>query len=178
MYKKVIRPILFLIPPEIIHRIIVTALRVIHYIPGSRMLLRAFCAVRHPSLEREVFGIRFQNPVGIAAGFDKDAEVYKELLSLGFGFTEIGTVTPKAQPGNPRPRLFRLPEDNALINRMGFNNQGMENAVRTRSSAATSAKTRRRATKTLRRTTCVCFATCTNTSTISSSTSAARTSRT
>ena len=70
MYKKVIRPILFLIPPEIIHRIIVTALRVIHYIPGSRMLLRAFCAVRHPSLEREVFGIRFQNPVGIAAGFD------------------------------------------------------------------------------------------------------------
>ena len=130
MYKKVIRPILFLIPPEIIHRIIVTALRVIHYIPGSRMLLRAFCAVRHPSLEREVFGIRFQNPVGIAAGFDKDAEVYKELLSLGFGFTEIGTVTPKAQPGNPRPRLFRLPEDNALINRMGFNNQGMENAVR------------------------------------------------
>ena len=178
MYKKVIRPILFLIPPEIIHRIIVTALRVIHYIPGSRMLLRAFCAVRHPSLEREVFGIRFQNPVGIAAGFDKNAEVYKELLSLGFGFTEIGTVTPKAQPGNPRPRLFRLPEDNALINRMGFNNQGMENAVRTRSSAATSAKTRRRATKTLRRTTCVCFATCTNTSTISSSTSAARTSRT
>ena len=130
MYKKVIRPILFLIPPEIIHRIIVTALRVIHYIPGSRMLLRAFCAVRHPSLEREVFGIRFQNPVGIAAGFDKNAEVYKELLSLGFGFTEIGTVTPKAQPGNPRPRLFRLPEDNALINRMGFNNQGMENAVR------------------------------------------------
>ena len=130
MYKKVIRPILFLIPPEIIHRIIVTALRVIHYIPGSRMLLRAFCAVRHPSLEREVFGIRFQNPVGIAAGFDKDAEVYKELLSLGFGFTEIGTVTPKAQPCNPRPRLFRLPEDNALINRMGFNNQGMENAVR------------------------------------------------
>ena len=178
MYKKVIRPILFLIPPEIIHRIIVTALRVIHYIPGSRMLLRAFCAVRHPSLEREVFGIRFQNPVGIAAGFDKDAEVYKELLSLGFGFTEIGTVTPKAQPGNPRPRLFRLPEDNALINRMGCKNQGMENAVRTRSSAATSAKTRRRATKTLRRTTCVCFATCTNTSTISSSTSAARTSRT
>ena len=77
-----------------------------------------------------MFGIRFQNPVGIAAGFDKDAEVYKELLSLGFGFTEIGTVTPKAQPGNPRPRLFRLPEDNALINRMGFNNQGMENAVR------------------------------------------------
>ena len=181
MYKKVIRPILFLIPPEIIHRIIVTALRVIHYIPGSRMLLRAFCAVRHPSLEREVFGIRFQNPVGIAAGFDKNAEVYKELLSLGFGFTEIGTVTPKAQPGNPRPRLFRLPEDNALINRMGFNNQGMDNAVRNlrhRSSAATSAKTRRRATKTLRRTTCVCFATCTNTSTISSSTSAARTSRT
>ena len=95
MYKKIIRPIFFQLSPETIHRIAIVALRTIHYIPGARYLLRWMFSVRHPSLEREVFGIRFRNPVGIAAGFDKDAEVYKELLSLGFGFTEIGTVTPK-----------------------------------------------------------------------------------
>ena len=131
MYKQIIRPILFQLSPETIHRIVIVALRTIHYIPGARILLKSLFSVRHPSLEREVFGIRFRNPIGIAAGFDKDAEVYKELLSLGFGFTEVGTVTPKPQPGNPRPRLFRLPKDLALINRMGFNNHGMENAVRT-----------------------------------------------
>ena len=130
MYKKVIRPLLFELSPELIHRIVVVMLRVVHYVPGARQLLRTCFTVRHPSLEREVFGIKFPNPVGIAAGFDKDAEVYDELLSLGFGFTEVGTVTPKGQPGNPRPRLFRLPLDEALINRMGFNNRGMENAVR------------------------------------------------
>lgn len=130
MYKKIIRPLLFELSPELIHRIVVVMLRVVHYVPGARQLLRTCFTVRHPSLEREVFGIKFPNPVGIAAGFDKDAEVYDELLSLGFGFTEVGTVTPKGQPGNPRPRLFRLPLDEALINRMGFNNRGMENAVR------------------------------------------------
>lgn len=130
MYKKIIRPLLFELSPELIHRIVVVMLRVVHYVPGARQLLRTCFTVRHPSLEREVFGIKFPNPVGIAAGFDKDAEVYDELLSLGFGFTEVGTVTPKGQPGNPRPRLFRLPLDKALINRMGFNNRGMENAVR------------------------------------------------
>lgn len=130
MYKQIIRPILFQLSPETIHRIVIVALRTIHYIPGARILLKSLFSVRHSSLEREVFGIRFRNPIGIAAGFDKDAEVYKELLSLGFGFTEVGTVTPKPQPGNPRPRLFRLPKDLALINRMGFNNHGMENAVR------------------------------------------------
>ena len=109
MYKKVIRPLLFELSPELIHRIVVVMLRVVHYVPGARQLLRTCFTVRHPSLEREVFGIKFPNPVGIAAGFDKDAEVYNELLSLGFGFTEVGTVTPKGQPGNPRPRLFRLP---------------------------------------------------------------------
>ena len=130
MYKKIIRPLLFELSPELIHRIVVVMLRVVHYVPGARQLLRTCFTVRHPSLEREVFGIKFPNPVGIAAGFDKDAEVYDELLSLGLGFTEVGTVTPKGQPGNPRPRLFRLPLDEALINRMGFNNRGMENAVR------------------------------------------------
>ena len=107
MYKKIIRPLLFELSPELIHRIVVVMLRVVHYVPGARQLLRTCFTVRHPSLEREVFGIKFPNPVGIAAGFDKDAEVYDELLSLGFGFTEVGTVTPKGQPGNPRPRLFR-----------------------------------------------------------------------
>lgn len=85
---------------------------------------------RNPKLQREVFGIRFENPVGLAAGFDKEAKFIDEFASLGFGFIEIGTITPKAQPGNPKPRLFRLPEDEALINRMGFNNQGLEQAVK------------------------------------------------
>jgi dihydroorotate dehydrogenase len=84
---------------------------------------------RHPSLEREVFGIRFENPVGLAAGFDKEAQFVDEFAALGFGFIEIGTITPKAQPGNPPPRLFRLQADQALINRMGFNNEGVETAV-------------------------------------------------
>ena len=130
MYKRCIRPLLFRLAPETIHRIVVVMLRIGHFIPGARCVLESLFALRHPSLEREVFGIKFRNPVGIAAGFDKDAEVYKELCSLGFGFTEVGTITPKAQPGNPRPRLFRLPADQALINRMGFNNHGLENAIR------------------------------------------------
>ena len=130
MYKKILCPLLFRLSPETIHRIIVTCLRVVHYIPGSGLAMRAIFSVRHPSLEREVFGIKCPNPVGIAAGFDKDAEVFEELHSLGFGFTEIGTVTPKGQSGNPRPRLFRLPLDGAIINRMGFNNHGVENALR------------------------------------------------
>ncbi len=130
MYKHLLRPLLFKIAPETIHHLIVGMLRIIHYIPGGRLLMRACFTVRHPSLEREVFGLRFPNPIGLAAGFDKDAEVYDEIAALGFGFVEVGTITPKPQPGNPRPRLFRLPKDQALINRMGFNNHGLENAVR------------------------------------------------
>lgn len=129
MYKQLIRPLLFQLPPETIHHLIMAAMRVLHYIPGGRLLLRMFYTTRHPSLVREVFGIRFPNPVGLAAGFDKDAEVYEEMASLGFGFVEVGTITPLAQPGNPKPRLFRLPMDHALINRMGFNNQGVASAV-------------------------------------------------
>jgi len=79
--------------------------------------------------EKEVMGLKFRNPIGLAAGFDKDAKLYNELASFGFGFIEIGTLTPKAQPGNPKPRLFRLVEDEAVINRMGFNNGGLEEAV-------------------------------------------------
>lgn len=86
--------------------------------------------VRDPGLEREVFGLKFRNPVGLAAGFDKDAKLYRELSSLGFGFIEIGTLTPRAQPGNEKTRLFRLKEDQAIINRMGFNNGGVESAVK------------------------------------------------
>jgi dihydroorotate dehydrogenase len=86
--------------------------------------------VESPKLEREVFGLKFKNPVGIAAGFDKQALMYNELANLGFGFVEVGTVTPLSQPGNPKPRLFRLPQDNALINRMGFNNVGVIKAVK------------------------------------------------
>ncbi|MGK0428025.1 MAG: dihydroorotate dehydrogenase, partial [Ulvibacter sp.] len=85
--------------------------------------------IKNPSLERTVFGLKFPNPVGLAAGFDKDAKLYKELSNFGFGFIEIGTVTPKPQAGNPKKRLFRLKEDTALINRMGFNNGGVDEAV-------------------------------------------------
>lgn len=101
MYKQLIRPLLFQLPPETIHHLIMAAMRVLHYIPGGRLLLRMFYTTRHPSLVREVFGIRFPNPVGLAAGFDKDAEVYEEMASLGFGFVEVGTITPLAQPGKP-----------------------------------------------------------------------------
>jgi len=126
MYKRIIRPLLFRLSPERVHNLTVRLLHLVGLIPGGRPLLRLFFSCRSPQLEREVFGIRFSNPVGLAAGFDKNAECFREVGALGFGFVEIGTVTPKPQPGNPRPRSFRLPQDNALINRMGLNNNGME----------------------------------------------------
>lgn len=129
IYRKIIRPLMFMLSPERAHRITIAALRAVGMIPGSRWLMSRLMAVRDPALEREVFGVKFPNPIGIAAGFDKDAEVYNELSAMGYGFVEIGTVTPRPQPGNPRPRLFRLPKDMAIINRMGFNNQGMYNAI-------------------------------------------------
>lgn len=93
-------------------------------------MLRSLFVIEDKRLEREVFGLKFKNPVGLAAGFDKDAKLYKELSNLGFGFIEIGTVTPKPQPGNPQKRMFRLKEDEALINRMGFNNKGAWEAAK------------------------------------------------
>ncbi len=129
MYK-VFRPLLFKLQPETIHRLTVRLLRVLHYVPFARSIMRAVFVHRSPELEREVLGLKFPNPVGLAAGFDKDAEVYDMLGALGFGFVEIGTVTPKAQNGNPKPRCFRLPKDRAIINRMGFNNRGVQNAVK------------------------------------------------
>jgi dihydroorotate dehydrogenase len=129
MYKKIIRPILFRFNAERAHAMTAWALRFAARIPGVRALVRGMFTVSDPRLEREVLGMKFPNPVGMAAGFDKDAGLYRELNLLGFGFVEVGTVTPLAQPGNPRPRLFRLPKDRALVNRMGFNNLGMENAA-------------------------------------------------
>jgi dihydroorotate dehydrogenase len=126
MYKHFIRPLFFLLQPETIHHLIVFGLKIGRRIPGFRALMQAAFTVKHPSLERELFGLRFSNPVGLAAGFDKNAEVFSEIAAFGFGCVETGTVTPLAQPGNPKPRLFRLTEDRALINRMGFNNNGSE----------------------------------------------------
>ena len=99
-------------------------------VPGIRKVLSSYCLVNHPVLKREVAGITFRNPVGLAAGFDKNASLYNDLATLGFGFIEVGTVTPKPQSGNPKPRMFRLQKDKGLINRMGFNNDGLENALK------------------------------------------------
>ncbi len=130
MYKSFIRPILFKIDPEKVHHIVVGLLKFIHRVPFGGKIFKYFFRVNNPSLERTVFGLKFQNPVGLAAGFDKNAEVYEEFSNLGFSFIEIGTVTPKGQPGNPKKRLFRLPVDKALINRMGFNNLGVDEVVK------------------------------------------------
>lgn len=130
MYKQLIRPILFKLKPETIHHLLMGVFKVLRYIPFAKPIMRAIYRYKNPKLEREVFGLKFPNPVGLAAGFDKNAEVYDVLGCFGFGFIEIGTVTPKAQPGNPKPRSFRLEKDCALINRMGFNNLGVENAVK------------------------------------------------
>lgn len=129
MYKSIIRPLLFKLNPESAHHFTFKFVKTVHHIPGVGAGIRAAFRVDDPSLEREVFGIKFPNPVGLAAGFDKDAKLYKELYNFGFGFIEIGTLTPVAQPGNPAPRMFRLPLDKGLINRMGFNNHGVEIAV-------------------------------------------------
>ena len=129
MYRYLIKPILFLGDPEWIHYFVFALIRWIHKIPGLPFLIRSLYQVNDPRLEREVFGIRFKNPVGLAAGFDKDAKLYQELSNFGFGFIEIGTLTPKGQDGNPKKRLFRLPQDEGLINRMGFNNEGVAAAI-------------------------------------------------
>jgi len=129
MYKLIIRPILFKFDPEEIHYFTFSALRFLNKIPGFPALFRSLYEVRDARLETEVFGLKFKNPVGLAAGFDKDAKLYKELSNLGFGFIEIGTLTPKGQEGNPKKRLFRLKEDAGIINRMGFNNGGVLQAV-------------------------------------------------
>jgi len=129
MYKAIIRPLFFCFDPEKIHHFAFKSLKVLNAIPGFSRLSRVLYKVNDPRLKRTVFGLEFDNPVGLAAGFDKEAKLYDELANLGFGFIEIGTLTPKGQEGNPKPRLFRLPQDSALVNRMGFNNEGVEAAV-------------------------------------------------
>ncbi|MDR0814278.1 MAG: quinone-dependent dihydroorotate dehydrogenase [Bacteroidales bacterium] len=125
MYR-LLRSILFWFPAEMIHKFVAGVMRLAYFILPVRAVIRACYSVRHPSLEREFCGIKFANPVGLAAGFDKNATLYKPFSMLGFSFIEIGTVTPVGQSGNPKPRLFRIVQDEALINRMGFNNDGAE----------------------------------------------------
>ena len=129
MYKLIIRPLLFLLQPETVHHLVVGIVKILFIIPGVKFLVKKSYSIQHPKLRREVFGLSFSNPVGLAAGFDKNAEFFNEFNAFGFSFIEIGTVTPKGQPGNPKPRSFRLKTDRALINRMGFNNKGVTNAV-------------------------------------------------
>jgi dihydroorotate dehydrogenase len=129
LYKRIIKPVFFLWEPERIHHIVFRGIAVLFRIPGVAAITRSMFTVQDKRLERIVFGLKFQNPVGLAAGFDKDALLFDELGCFGFGFVEIGTLTPKAQGGNDEPRMFRLPAEEALINRMGFNNGGADRAA-------------------------------------------------
>jgi dihydroorotate dehydrogenase len=129
MYKLIIKPLFFLVQPERIHHLVFKLIKFFCRIPGIPAILKSIFVLNDKRLERKLFGLTFPNPVGLAAGFDKDAKLFDELGYFGFGFIEIGTLTPKAQPGNEKPRMFRLPEDEGLINRMGFNNGGVDEAV-------------------------------------------------
>ncbi len=126
MIYPFIRNSLFLLPPETAHNVSMKGLDLVAVLPGINTLMRSHFQVQDPSLSKTVFGLHFPNPVGLGAGFDKNAAHLDGLEMLGFGFVEIGTVTPKPQAGNPQPRLFRIPDQKALINRMGFNNDGVE----------------------------------------------------
>lgn len=129
MYQLLIRPILFLFDPESVHHFTFRIIRLLQVIPGMSALLKWFYHFEKPGLGRDLLGLHFPHPVGLAAGFDKDAIATDGLAAFGFSFIEIGTVTPKPQPGNDKPRLFRLPLDKAIINRMGFNNKGVTAAA-------------------------------------------------
>ena len=130
MYKKLLKPILFCIDPERVHEITFFFINLIFKIPLVSSLISKIYSLKNPILETEVFGIKFPNPIGLAAGFDKNAKLYNEFSNFGFGFIEIGTVTPLPQEGNPKKRLFRLVSDEAIINRMGFNNIGVEEVIK------------------------------------------------
>ncbi len=130
MYKLLIRPILFRFDPENVHHFTFKTIRWLAKIPLVSLIIRSLYQKKDARLAREVFGLKFKNPVGLAAGFDKDARLFNELSDFGFGFIEIGTLTPKPQAGNPKKRLFRLKKDSAIINRMGFNNGGVADAVK------------------------------------------------
>lgn len=129
VYKSLLKPILFRRNPEAAHHTTFGLINFSFNLPIVKSIVKSTFELDDRRLEREVFGLKFKNPVGLAAGLDKDAKLVDELAMLGFGFIEIGTLTPKPQEGNPQPRLFRLPQDEALINRMGFNNGGVLEAV-------------------------------------------------
>jgi dihydroorotate dehydrogenase len=129
MYKSLLRPIFFSFDPEKIHHFTFSLIKFTSKIPGVSQLFKSLYVVEDKKLERQLFGLTFKNPVGLAAGFDKNAVLYNELANFGFGFIEIGTVTPKGQAGNPKKRLFRLKDDKGIINRMGFNNEGLDAAI-------------------------------------------------
>lgn len=124
MYS-ILKPLLFKMEPEKAHLFTIKLFRIVLAIPGGKAIIRLLYSRKDQRLERILFGLTFKNPIGLAAGFDKDGRYYKDMAHLGFGFIEIGTVTPEPQVGNEQPRLFRLPQDKALINRMGFNNEGV-----------------------------------------------------
>lgn len=129
LYTRLVRPLLFLFPAERVRNFSLRTLRVVGRTVVGEWLLSHIYAYRHPSLEREVFGVRFRNPIGAAAGIDRDATIYRQLGALGFGFVEIGTITPKPQTGAIRPRMFRLPRQKAIAHRMGQPNCGIEKAI-------------------------------------------------
>ncbi len=130
MYHLIVKPLLFLFDPEWVHNAVFNSIKFVNKIPGISRLFRFIFVLNDKRLEQNLFGLTFPNPVGLAAGFDKDAKLYNELSNFGFGFIEIGTLTPRSQDGNPKKRMFRLIEDEGLINRLGFNNEGVDYAVR------------------------------------------------
>lgn len=129
MYKHIIKPFLFSFNPETAHNMTFKTLSFLRHVPFARSLMRALYKKESPGLEKEVFGIKFPNPVGLAGGLDKNGEYYNDMANFGFGFVEIGSLTPKPQDGNPKPRCWRVPGDKAIINRFGINNKGVKNAV-------------------------------------------------
>lgn len=129
MYKHFLKPILFRFNPETAHNMIMSSLSFLRHVPFARSFIRSIYKKNSPSLSKEVFGLNFPNPVGLAGGLDKNGEHYNDMANFGFGFVEIGSLTPKPQDGNPKPRCFRIPADKAIINRFGINNKGVRNAV-------------------------------------------------
>ena len=129
MYKHFLKPILFRFNPETAHNLLFSGLSFLRHVPFARTIIRAIYKRESPATAREVFGIKFPNPVGLAGGLDKNGEFYNDMANFGFGFVEIGSLTPQPQDGNPKPRCFRVPQDKAIINRFGINNKGVRNAV-------------------------------------------------
>lgn len=130
IHRRLLRPVLFRLDPERAHTLAIHSMAGLAHLPPVGALVERRLRVSDPRLGQELFGLRFPNPVGLAAGFDKQAHAVPAWANLGFGFAEVGTITALAQPGNPKPRIFRLPQDKALINRLGFNSEGSEAVAR------------------------------------------------